>query len=282
MSTEAAVYEVRGPSALAGDWRRSGDLAVMLAFTDWKLRFFGSVLGYFWSLLRPLLLFAVLYAVFSQIVDVSGTVEDYPVQLLIGVILFSFWSEVTGGSVTSVVDRESLVRKIAFPRAVIPLAVALGAAFNLFLNLLVLGAFLAIAGVEPQWTWLLVPFPLVFLMLFALGVSLMLSSLYVSFRDVQPIWEVILQALFYATPVIYPIEVLADKNESLSHLALMNPIAAVIQETRYLVLDHDTPSAAAAVGDGVLLVVPLLLVLLTAAIGYVIFDRLAPRIAERL
>ena len=101
--TSHAVYEVRGPSALAGDWRRSLDLAVMLAFTDWKLRFFGSVLGYFWSLLRPLMLFGVLYAVFSQIVDVGGAVEDYPVQLLIGVILFTFWGETTGGSVISVV-----------------------------------------------------------------------------------------------------------------------------------------------------------------------------------
>ena len=281
MSTEA-VYEVRGPSALAGDWRRSVDLAVMLAFTDWKLRFFGSVLGYFWSLLRPLLLFAVLYAVFSQIVDVSGDVADYPVQLLIGVILFSFWGEVTGNSVKSVVDRESLVRKIAFPRAVIPLSVALGAAFNLFLNLLVLGAFLAIAGVEPQWTWLLVPIPLLFLMLFAVGVSLMLSSLYVSFRDVKPIWEVILQALFYATPVIYPIQVLAEKNETLSHVALMNPIATAIQETRYLVLGHGTPSAAEAIGGTALLLVPLFIVVAAVVAGYLIFDRLAPSVAERL
>jgi ABC-2 type transport system permease protein len=280
--TGEALYEVRGPSALAGDWRRSLDLAVMLAYTDWKLRFFGSVLGYFWSLLRPLLLFAVLYLVFSQVVDVGGDVKDYPVQLLIGVILFTFWGEVTGGSVTSVVDREALVRKIAFPRAVIPLSVALGAAFNLFLNLLVLGAFLAIAGVEPQWTWILVPFPLLFLVLFAVGVSLMLSSLYVSFRDVQPIWEVILQALFYATPVIYPIEVLAGKNESLSHVALMNPIATVIQETRHFVLGDDTPSAVDAIGDPALLLVPLFIVVGAAIAGYVIFDRLAPRVAERL
>ena len=123
-----------------------------------------------------------------------------------------------------------------------------------------LGAFLAIAGVEPQWTWLLVPIPLLFLMLFAVGVSLMLSSLFVSFRDVRPIWEVILQALFYATPVIYPIEVLADKNETLSHVALMNPVATVIQETRHLVLDDDTPSAADAIGDPALLLVPLFIV----------------------
>lgn len=280
--TTDAVYEVRGPSALAGDWRRSADLAVMLAFTDWKLRFFGSVLGYFWSLLRPLLLFAVLYAVFSQIVDVSGDVTDYPVQLLIGVILFSFWGEVTGGSVASVVERESLVRKIAFPRAVIPLSVGLGAAFNLFLNLLVLGAFLAIAGVEPQWTWLLVPIPLFVLMLFAVGVSLLLSALFVSFRDVRPIWEVILQALFYATPVIYPIQVLAEKNESLSHVAMMNPIATVIQETRRLVLGNGTPSAADAIGDAALLLVPLFIVAVTVIAGYVTFDRLAPRVAERL
>jgi ABC-2 type transport system permease protein len=280
--TTDTVYEVRGPSALAGDWGRSVDLAVMLAFTDWKLRFFGSVLGYFWSLLRPLMLFGVLYLVFSQIVDVGSTVEDYPVQLLIGVVLFTFWGEITGGSVTSVVDRESLVRKIAFPRAVIPLSIALGAAFNLFLNMITLGVFLAIAGVEPRWEWLLVPIPIVFLMVFAVGVSLMLSSLYVSFRDVQPIWEVILQALFYATPVIYPIQLLAEKYETASHIAIANPIAAVIQETRYLVLGGETPSAAAAIGDGALLLVPLVIVVLTPAVGYLIFDRLAPRVAERL
>lgn len=280
--TPEAAREVRGPSALAGEWRRSLDLAVMLAYTDWKLRFFGSVLGYFWSLLRPLMLFAVLYVVFSQIVDVGGTVEDYPVQLLIGVILFTFWGEITGGSVASVVERESLVRKIAFPRAVIPLSIALGAAFNLFLNLITFGVFLALAGVEPRWTWLLVPLPLLFLMLFAVGVALMLSSLYVSFRDVQPIWDVVVQALFYATPVIYPIEVLADKYETASHIALMNPIATVIQETRYLVLGGETPSAAAAIGDDVLLVIPLILVVVAVGLGYVIFDRLAPRVAERL
>ena len=280
--TGEALYEVRGPSALAGDWRRSLDLAVMLAYTDWKLRFFGSVLGYLWSLLRPLLLFGVLYLVFSQVVDVGGDVKDYPVQLLIGVILFTFWGEVTGGSVTSVVDRETLVRKVAFPRAVIPLSVALGAAFNLFLNLLVLGAFLAISGVEPQWTWILVPFPLLLLVVFAVGVALMLSSLYVSFRDVKPIWEVILQALFYATPVIYPIQVMADKSESAAHIVLMNPLATAIQETRHLVLGEDTPSAADAIGDPALLLVPLFIVVSVAIAGYVVFDRLAPRVAERL
>jgi ABC-2 type transport system permease protein len=281
MST-GELYEMRGPSALAGDWRRSFDLAVTLAFTDWKLRFFGSVLGYFWSLLRPLLLFGVLYAVFSQIVDVGAGVEDYPVQLLMGIILFTFWGEVTGGSVTAVVERETLVRKIAFPRAVIPLSVGLGAAFNLFLNLITLGVFLAIAGVEPRWSWLLVPIPLLFLMVFAVGISFVLSSLYVSFRDVKPIWEVVLQALFYATPVIYPIELLAEKNESLSHVALMNPIATVVQEARHLVLGPDTPSAADAIGDPVRLLIPLSIVLLVAVAGYVIFDRLAPRVAERL
>ena len=180
------------------------------------------------------------------------------------------------------VERESLVRKIAFPRAVIPLSIALGAAFNLLLNLITLGVFLALAGVQPRWTWLLVPLPLLFLILFAVGVSLMLSSLYVSFRDVQPIWDVILQALFYATPVIYPIEVMAAKYETASHIALMNPIAAAIQETRYLVLGGETPSVAAAIGDNALLVVPVVVLLIVVAAGFLIFDRLAPRVAERL
>src|SRR3954464_6315511 len=117
MSTqEASAYRVMGPSAVSGDPRRLWHLSLMLAVTDWKLRFFGSVLGYVWSLLRPVLLFGILYVVFSEVVDVGAGVQDYPLLLLAGMVLFFTFSEMTSGAVTSVVDRETLVRKVAFPR----------------------------------------------------------------------------------------------------------------------------------------------------------------------
>ena len=281
-SDTSTAYRVRGPGALSGGWRRFGYLVRTLAFTDWKLRFFGSVLGYVWSLLRPLMLFGILYLVFSQIVPVGAGVESYPVVLLVGVILYSYFAEVTGGAVSSMVDREALVRKVSFPRMVIPLAVALTASFNLMLNLVVVAVFVAVSGIEPRWSWLLLPIPLLLLIAFATGIAMLLAALYVPFRDVRPIWEVIAQGLFYATPVIYPIELLAERSETLAHVAIVNPVAALIQETRHLLLGPGTPSAAEAIGGVSMLAAPLVALIALSLVGFAVFSRMAPHAAEQL
>jgi ABC-2 type transport system permease protein len=277
----AEAYRVRGPTALGdGDMRRFWNLTRTLAATDWKVRFYGSALGYVWSLLRPLMLFGIVYFVFSYVVKAGAGVEHYGVILLLAMILYFFFSEVTGAGVTSMVDRESLLRKVGFPRAVVPLAVALVAAMNLALNLVVLAIFVVASGVQPRWTWLLLPIPLALMLIFATGVAMLLSALYVRYRDVRPIWEVVLQALFYATPILYPIEAVIRHSETLAKIALMNPIAALIQESRHLLVGGT--SLTQALGSTSLVAVPLALLVAITWLGLHVFDRRAPLAAEEL
>lgn len=279
---EAPAYRMRGPAAFTGSWRRFGHLAVMLAFTEYKLRFFDSVLGYVWTLVRPLLLFGILYFVFSQVLDVDAGIEFYPVLLLTGMVLFWFFAESTGGAVTSVMDRENLVRKVQFPRIIIPLSVSLTAFFNLLGNFVAILVFVWASGVELRWTWLELPFLVAMLFVFALGLAMLLSALYVLFRDIRPIWEVVLQATFYATPVLYPIELLADEYPDLAKIAMCNPLAAIIQQFRYAMIDENAQSAGDALGDATLLLIPAGIVVITFVLGLWLFNRLAPRIAEEL
>jgi ABC-2 type transport system permease protein len=256
-------------------------LTVTLADTEFKLRFFGSILGYFWQLARPLLLFGVLYFVFTEFVRVGHVVPHYPVVLLMNIVLFTFFMDGTGGSVASVVDREGLVRKIQFPRLAIPSSVVLTASFNLALNSIVILCFLLANGVMPRWGWLEIPFLLGALALLTLGLAMLLSSLYVRYRDVKPIWEVVAQALFYATPVIWTIETI-DKAAWIKHLLMCNPVAAILLQMRHAVIDPTAPSAAAAIGGAPRLLIPIGIIVGTCAIGFWKFNREAPRIAEDL
>jgi ABC-2 type transport system permease protein len=195
-------------------------------------------------------------------------------------ILYFFFSEVTGAGVTAMVDRESLLRKVGFPRAVVPLSVALVAAMNLALNLVVLAIFVVASGVQPRWTWLLLPIPFVLMFIFATGVAMLLSALYVRYRDVRPIWEVVLQALFYATPILYPIEAVIKQSETLAKIALLNPIATLIQESRHLLTG--APSVTSVLGSDMLLLVPLAIFVGATWLGVRVFERLAPLAAEEL
>lgn len=283
MSTESqTARQITGPVAPGADLGRFWHLSRTLAATDWKVRFYGSALGYAWSLLRPLLLFGIIFFVFSVVVDAGGGVENYGVLLLVGMTLYFYFGEVTGSGVTALVDRESLVRKVGFPRMVVPVSVALVASMGLGLNLLVVAGFVLATGVDAQWTWLLLPIPLALLAIFATGGAMLLSALYVPFRDVRPIWDVVLQALFYATPILYPVERLAAESETLAHVAMCNPLAAVIQETRHLLLGPGTPSAAEAIGSAWLLLVPAGILVGTMALGFAVFHRMAPKVAENL
>jgi ABC-2 type transport system permease protein len=229
-----ALRDMHGPAAFAGSTRRFVHLTWLIAKTEFRLTYFGSVLGYLWSLMRPLLMFGVLYVVFTQVVRFGGDIPNYPVLLLLNIVCFNFFTEVTQTAVTSVLQRENLVRKMQFPRIVIPLSVVLTALLNLLVNLLAVFAFVLAYGVEPRWTWLLFPLALLPIVLTAAGVALLLSALYVRFRDVAPIWSVASTALFYGTPILYVI----DKVPSgFRPLALANPIAASLEQMRAWVID---------------------------------------------
>lgn len=272
---------VVGPSAIAGEPRRFFVLTLTLALTDFKLRFFGSALGYLWQLMRPLMLFGVLFVVFTQFVDVSDQ-ELFPVSLLLGIVLYTFLAEATGGAVTSVTDRENLVRKIHFPRLSIPMSLVLTASFNLALNMLVVLVFGLALGVEPRWSWLQLPVLLLLLGMFATGLAALLSALYVRFRDMDPIWDVTLQVLFYGSLIIVPFETVHQKFPGAAQALLINPLAAIVQQGRHALVDPSVPSAAAAMGGGARILAPLAIVLVTLVLGVWFFAREAPRVAEDL
>jgi ABC-2 type transport system permease protein len=283
ITTEGLGRPIRGPSALGSDLRRFRQLTWTLAVTDFRLRFFGSVLGYLWQLMRPLMLFGVLYVVFSQVFDLSGDVRYFPVALLLGIVLYGFFAEATSGSVRSLVDRENLVRKIEFPRLAVPLATVLTAIFNLGLNLIPVLIFLLAAGGRPHWSWLEL-IPLVAVMaVFATGIAMILSSLFVRYRDIEPIWDVVLQVMFYVSPIIYMLQTVTDKGgEGVTRAMLCNPFAAILQQARHAFIDPSHISLTHAMNDDLLLLVPLAIVVGVFVIGYRIFDRQAPRIAENL
>jgi ABC-2 type transport system permease protein len=284
-TTDAAPQDplgrlIRGPSAVGGDWRRLLHLTRLLAITDFRLRFFGSVLGYLWQVVHPLLLFGVLYVVFTQVVRIGSDVPFYGVALLSGIVLFVFLSEATSQAVQSLVEREPIVRKIQFPRLAVPLSVVLTALFRLSLNLLVVFAFLLAAGGEVRLSWLELPVLIALLTTLAAGLAALLSALYVHFRDVKPIWDVVLQVIFYGSPIFYPIE--AITNDTARELLMLNPFAAILQQFRHAVIDPSNPSAAEAIGGDARLLVPLGLIAAAAVVGFRYFDRKAPRIAEEL
>jgi ABC-2 type transport system permease protein len=284
---EALGRPISGPGALSGEWRRFWHLTFNIALTDWKLRFFGSALGYLWQLVRPLLLFLVLYVFFTKVAKVGATqgpdYDYYGAQLLASIVLFTFFTEATTNAVRSVVDNEALVRKVQFPRLAIPLSVVLLAMFNLSLNLIVVLVFALIAGVTPMLTWLEIPLILGTLVILGTGIAMLLSALFVYFRDVMPIWDVVSQVVFYASPVIIPIAVVQQHlSRALFHVYMLNPLAVIFQQFRHAVINPATPSAAHLLGSSAALAEPLAIVLAVFVLGFWVFHRIAPRVAEDL
>ncbi len=200
--------------------------------TDFKIRYQGSVLGYFWSLLKPLFLFAILYIVFTYIIPLGKGVDHFAVYLIIGVVLWNFFNEATTIGAGSVVAKGDLIRKISIPRYLVVVASSLSALINLGLSLIVVFAFAIINGITPSWEWLLI-FPLALeLFVFALGVSFILSAAYVKYRDITYIWEVVLQAGFYASAIIYPLSLVPQEFQKWFFL---NPMVQIIQDARYAI-----------------------------------------------
>lgn len=273
---------VQGPSALGGGRRRFFDLLWLMAVTEFKRVYFGTVLGYIWSLIRPLMLFGTLLFVFTQVFRIgSDEVEHYAVLLLLGIVLFSFFQESTTIAVTSVVSQEGVVRKTQFPRLVIPVSTVITGAFNLGLNLIVVLGFIFAFGVDPTWTWLLFPFLIAVLFVLTVAVGMALSVLYVRFRDVAIIWAVLTQMLFYATPILYPITF--KGSETFERLMMVNPLAVIIEQVRVWVLAEPEAPTAVQAANGWLGLLPAAVIFVGICLfGIWMFSREAPRIAEDL
>jgi ABC-2 type transport system permease protein len=282
-------HQIRGPRALDESWTRFWHLAYNIARSEFKLKFFGSALGYVWQVMRPLLLFGVLYVFFVLVFHVDkakgAASQFYGAQLLGSIVLFTCFGEATGSAVRSVVDRENLVRKIQFPRLAIPISIVLLALFNLALNLVVVMIFAVAGGVRPMLSWLELPLIVLMLTVLTTGVSMLLAALFVRFRDISPIWEVLSQILFYASPVIIPAEAVREKLGSdnfLYHLYTLNPLVAIFQQFRHAMINSSVLSAGQIMGSWAALLEPMAVVAAIIVIGFWVFNREAPHIAEDL
>jgi ABC-2 type transport system permease protein len=275
------LREVRGPSAFGGGWRRFLDLLWLMSATEFKRSYFGTVLGYVWSLIRPLMLFLILLFVFTRVFRVGSQVPNYPVLLLLNIVVFTFFQEATQNAVGSVVAQEGIVRKTQFPRLVIPLSIVLTAAFNFFLNLTVVFIFILAWGVDPTWTWFLFPLAILVLLLLTTGVSMVLSALYVRFRDVMIIWTVFTSVLFYGTPILYPLNPEVVPHEYWQIL-MVNPLAVIFEQIRVWVIDPAAPTAVDAAGGWLGLLPATAIFIAVCVLGIWIFSRAAPRVAEEL
>jgi ABC-2 type transport system permease protein len=282
VSEDLILRPIPGPTALGGGRRRSLELLLLLAVTDFRKSYFGTALGYLWSLARPLILFGVLLAVFTQVFRIGSQVPNYPVLLLFNIVLFSFFQEATLTAVNSLVSQESVIRKTQFPRLVIPLAVVLTSLFNLGLNLVVVFIFILAWGIDPTWTWLLFPVILGLLFVLTTAVSMIVSALYPRFRDTLIIWSVAATVLFYGTPVLYPLEVVNRTSETLHDILQINPLAPLFELARKWIIDPTAPGPVEAAGGFEFLLPAISIYVAICVFAVWIFNREAPRIAEQL
>ncbi|MCB9822866.1 ABC transporter permease [Candidatus Nomurabacteria bacterium] len=251
-----------------------------LVRTDFKLRYQGSILGYTWSLLRPLLMFVILYIVFVKFLKIGKGVEHYPVYLLLGIVLWGFFTEMTSQSLGSIVGRGDLIRKIKIPRWIIVISSSVSALINLFLNLIIIVIFIILNKVDLHPSALLLPLSLIELYLFSLGVSFFLAAAYVKFRDISYIWEVVLQAGFYATPILYPLTLVP--NITFQKILLLNPIAQAVQGARFNVVTTQTVTSSTLSDNTVYILIPVIITLVTLLIGGLYFKKESKYFAENI
>ena len=265
-------------------YRAAAILLRELVATDFKLRYQGSVLGYAWSLLKPLFMFAILYSVFTLVFKIGKGVPNFPVYLLLGIVLWSFFTEMTQQSLTSIVARGDLIRKIRIPRWLIIVSVSIGALINLTLNMIVVFVIALISGMDFPITSLWLPFFIVHIYVFALGLSLILSALYVKYRDMSYVWDIVLQAGFYATPIIYPITVSTNliTNENVLKLLYLNPAAQSIQGARNAFVTSETLTIGEVWDNSYAVLLPILVTVVFLIIGFIYFRREAKDFAENL
>ena len=261
--------------------RKNRILLKELTKTDFKLRYQGSVLGYLWALLRPLMMFAILYVVFSKLLRIGSDIPHYPVYLLCGTTLWNFFTECTQQGMQAIITRGDLLRKISFPKYIVVVSSQLTALINLGINLIVVVIFAMINGVAPTWSWLLIIFPILELYCLSLGIAFLLGSINVKYRDISSIWDVLVQALFYAIPIIYPIQMVASTSVLAAKIILLNPIAQSIQDVRYNLITTDTVTTWNYIFNPSV-IIPVLITLVILVLGALTFRRKSKFFAEEI
>ncbi|MCL2444899.1 ABC transporter permease [Candidatus Saccharibacteria bacterium] len=263
-------------------YRYSMILLKELVKTDFKLRYQGSVLGMVWSVLKPIMMFAIMYVVFVHFLRFGADVPHFAVALLAGNVLWAFFTEATGRGMQSVMERGDLLRKINFPKYIVVISATVSALINLTINLTVVVIFAAINGVSFGWGVLLLPVFILQLYLLALGLAFLLSALYVKFRDVQHIWDVLLQGAFFATPIIFPITMIYYMSPIGAKIMLMSPVAQVIQDVRYHLIWQGTGTVWNMIENPFIRLIPVGVSIGAFVLGMVVFRKNSKRFAEEI
>ena len=262
--------------------RKNRILLSELTKTDFKLRYQGSILGYLWAIIRPLLMFGIVYIVFAKFLRFGTEIPHYPVYLLVGTVLWNFFTECTNQGIQSLIIRSDLMRKISFERWVIVLSATTTALINLGINLIVVIIFALLSGVTPSLTWFIVPFLIAELYILAFGIALLLGSINVKFRDIGSIWEVLIQALFYAIPIIYPLSMVIAYNMTAAKLLMLNPIAQVIQDVRFCLITNETVTGWGILQNLPLKLLPIIIVIVVFIAGTLVFKKKSKYFAEEI
>lgn len=261
--------------------RKNRILLRELVITDFKLRYQGSALGYAWSILKPLFLFAILYIIFDKFLSFGRDIEHFPVYLLLGVVLWTFFSEATNLGLQSIVSRGNLIRKINFPKYIIVISGTISSLINLVINLSVVFILIIINGVDISWHALLI-IPLVIeLYMFALAIAFFLAALNVKLRDTAYLWEVLMQAAFYATPIIYPLQMVFAKSIVATQILMINPVAQVIQDARYVLVTDEAITAWKLFLDW-RVAIPFIIIAASLIVAATYFRKHSPSFAEEI
>lgn len=253
-----------------------------IVITDFKLRYQGSMLGYVWSLLKPLFMFAILYVLFGLVLKTGETVEHFPVYLLLGLLLWNFFAEVTSISLTTIVGKGDLIRKLNFPKYVLVLSSTIGAFINLTISFVVLIGFMIFNQVDLSWNILYFPLLVLQLVILSVGVGFMLSALYVKFRDISYIWEIVMQAAFYLTPIFYTMDFVANKSLQVAQWQLMNPMAQIIQDSRYALVTSQTQTINDLFSSGIYRLIPVSITIFIVVLAGWYFKKKSPGFAEEV
>jgi ABC-2 type transport system permease protein len=279
VTTPEALRELHGPEAIGNDWRRFLELTWTMTKTDWLSRYQGSVLGYAWTFLGPLLFAIVLYFGFSRILRFGGDIQNYQMVLILDIMIFSGFTDAAGRALNCMRASGGLLRQIELPRLALPLAAVATGIITMAINLVVVLVMALVVGVEPTAEWLLLPFAVVAMVIVVVPVAALLSVINARFRDVSQAWTAIARALFFASPVIIPIE---RYPESWAPVLQWNPLAVILAQARVWVIDPSAPTWGEVVGGWYLIVCPIAVVVLFAVLAVWAFRTQVARVAEEL
>jgi ABC-2 type transport system permease protein len=263
-------------------YRYSVILLKELVRTDFKVRYQGSALGYLWSLLRPLFMFVILYFIFVYFLKIGQGIAHWPVALLLGIVMWNFFTEITNTGLKAVVGKGGVIRKINFPKYIIIVSASISALINLLINLIIIAIFMVINHVTPTWHLLLVPVFIGEVFIFAVGCAFVLGTMYVKIRDINFVWDIILQGAFYASAVLFPLSRVADESALAAKILLLNPVAQAIQDARYSLLPATMPTANSYLSDALFVGAPFVLVAIVLIFGGWYFRKNSPYFAENI